>query len=77
MKCLFKISMTSLIDINELIFRVSEISFLIFLSQNVAQLSVKQKLDCIRERFTSIKFSVLVMWKNAQPLQMKDPMSHF
>ena len=39
---------TYLLNINLLMFRVGEISSLIFLSQNVAQLSVNQKLDRIR-----------------------------
>ena len=39
---------TSLININILMFRIGEISFLKLLSQNVSQLSVKCKLNYIR-----------------------------
>ena len=58
-------------------FRVGEIFPKIFLSQNVEQLSVKRKLDHIRDGCKTLKFSDLVMWKNSPALQITVPMFHF
>ena len=63
---LFINSKTSLLNINVLMSRVGEISSLRFLLKNVAQLLVRQKLDRIREGCTSLTFSALVVWTNAQ-----------
>ena len=75
--CLFINAKTSLLNINVLMFRVSEISPLIFLLQYLAHLSVKFKLDIMRKVCTYLNFSYLVMWKNVQALQMTVPMYHF
>ena len=58
-------------------FRVGEISSLMFLSQNVAQISVKHKLDRIIQGCIYLTLSALVMWKNSQALQRTVPMSLF
>ena len=58
-------------------FRVSKIYSLIFLSQNVAQISAKHILYCTREVSKCLTLSALAMWKNLQALQRTVPMSHF
>ena len=50
----------SFLNINVLMFTVGEISFLIFLLQNVAEISVKLKIYHIIEGRKSLTFSVLV-----------------
>ena len=75
--CLFISSKKSLQNVNVFMFRVSEISPLIFLLQYLAHLSVKFKLDIIRKVCTYLNFSYLVMWKNVQALQRTVPMYHF
>ena len=58
-------------------FRVGETSPLIFLLQNAAQLSLKQKLDFIRNGCKYLTLSALLMCTNAQVLQRTYTMSCF
>ena len=76
-QCVFIDAKTFLININLLMIRVGGIFSLGFLSQNVAQLSFKRKLDLTRKGCAYITLLVLVMLINSQVSQRAVPIYHF